>query len=118
MTEFSEKIKQWVTIDSQLKLIHEKTKEIRNKKTLLLEEISQYVLQNNIKYKTIEISDGNLKFYEKKEYSNLTYSYIEECLQELIKDEEQIDFVMNYLRDHREVKTSIDIRRKKNIVSK
>ena len=49
MTEFSEKIKQWVTIDSQLKLIHERTKEIRNKKSLLLEEISQYVLQNNIK---------------------------------------------------------------------
>ena len=93
MTEFSEKIKQWVTIDSQLKIIHEKTKEIRNKKSLLLEEISQYVLQNNIKNKTIEISDGNLKFYEKKEYSNLTFSYIEECLHKIILDKKHVEHI-------------------------
>lgn len=114
MTEFSEKIKQWVTIDSQLKLIHEKTKEIRNKKTLLLEEISQYVLQNNIKNKTIEISDGNLKFYEKKEYSNLTYSYIEECLHKIILDKKHVEHIMNYLRENRPTKTFMDIKRNYN----
>lgn len=114
MTEFSEKIKQWVTIDSQLKLIHERTKEIRNKKSLLLEEISQYVLQNNIKNKTIEISDGNLKFYDKKEYSNLTFSYIEECLHKIILDKKHVEHIMNYLRENRPVKTLMDIKRNYN----
>lgn len=111
MSEFSEKIKQWVTMDSQLKLIHEKTKEIRNKKSVLLDEISRYVQEKNIQNKTVEISDGSLKFYEKKEYANLTFSYIEECLNKIILDKKHVEHIMNCLRENRPVKTSMDIKR-------
>jgi hypothetical protein len=53
-----------------------------------------------------------LKLQEKTEYSSLSFVYIESCLSELILDEEQVNFVMDYLREHREIKTIIDIRRK------
>ena len=66
MSSFKEQIQQWVLIDNQLKIINEKTREIRNKKNELLDGISQYVKNNHIENKTIEISDGSLKFYEKK----------------------------------------------------
>ena len=111
MSEFKEKIQQWVAIDSQLKIINEKTREIRNKKGELLEEISQHVKKNNIENKTIEITDGSLKFYEKKEYSGLTYSYIEGCLGKIIADKKHVEHIMQYLKENREVKTSLDIRR-------
>lgn len=111
MSQFKEKIQQWVIIDNQLKIINEKTRDIRNKKNELLDEISQYVKNNNIENKTIEITDGSLKFYEKKEYSGLTYSYIEECLGKIIEDKKHVDHIMNYLRENRQVKTSMDIRR-------
>jgi len=114
MNPWNEKIKQWVTMDSQLKIIHEKTKEIRNKKALLLEEITKYVEENNIKNKTIEITDGSLKFYEKKEYAGLTYTYIEECLGKLIMDKKHVEHIMNYLRENRPSKTSMDIKRNYN----
>ena len=111
MQEINEKIKQWVSIDSQLKIINEKTKEIRNKKASLLDEITNYIQENNMKNKTIEISDGSLKFYEKKEYTGLTYAYIEECLGKIIEDKKHVDHIMNYLRENRPVKTTMDIRR-------
>ena len=111
MSQIKEKIQQWVSIDNQLKIINEKTREIRNKKSELLNEITEYVKNNKIENKTIEITDGSLKFYEKKEYSGLTYSYIEECLGKIIEDKKHVDHIMNYLKENREVKTSIDIRR-------
>jgi len=111
-------IQKWIAVDNQLQLLNEKTKKIRDWKKKLTEKISQMLEEKGWQNRILEIPDGELKLQEKNEYSTLSFGYIEECLQELMKDEDQIDFVMNYLRDHREVKTSIDIRRKKNIVSK
>ena len=108
---FIENVQQWVAIDSQLKIIHEKTKNIRNKKNELLKNINDYVQKNELQNSRIEISDGELRFYEKKEYSPLTYTYLEKCLGEIITDKKQIEYIMQYLRDHREIKSSQDIRR-------
>ena len=108
---FIENIQQWVAIDTQLKMIHEKTKNIRTKKNELLANINEYVQQNDLQNSRIEISDGELRFYEKKDYSPLTYSYLEKCLGEIIPDKKQIEYIMQYLREHREIKTSPDIRR-------
>jgi len=108
---FIENVQQWVAIDTQLKMIHEKTKTIRSKKNELLKNINDYVQNHELQNSRIEISDGELRFYEKKEYSPLTYTYLEKCLGEIIPDKKQIEYIMQYLREHREIKTSHDIRR-------
>jgi hypothetical protein len=108
---FIENVQQWVAIDTQLKMIHEKTKTIRTKKNELLKNINDYVQNHELQNSRIEISDGELRFYEKKEYSPLTYTYLEKCLGEIIPDKKQIEYIMQYLREHREIKTSQDIRR-------
>jgi hypothetical protein len=108
---FIKSVQQWVAIDSQLKIINEKTKSIRNRKTELLREITDYVKNNELQNTRVEISDGDLRFYEKKEYSPLTYTYLETCLGEIIPDKKQVEYIMMYLKDHRQIKTSQDIRR-------
>jgi hypothetical protein len=108
---FIENVQQWVAIDTQLKMIHEKTKTIRSKKNELLKNINDYVQNHELQNSRIEISDGELRFYEKKEYSPLTYTYLEKCLGEIIPDKKQIEYIMQYLREHREIKTCQDIRR-------
>ena len=108
---FIKNVQQWVAIDTQLKIINEKTKSIRNRKTELLREINDYVKNNELQNTRIEISDGDLRFYEKKEYSPLTYTYLETCLGEIIPDKKQVEYIMMYLKDHRQIKTSQDIRR-------
>jgi hypothetical protein len=110
-SKFIENIQKWVMIDSQIKLINEKVKKVRETKNQLLEKINKYVFENRIENTKIEISDGELRFYEKKEYQPMTFGYVEECLGKIISDKKQVDFIMNYLRENREITVSKDIRR-------
>ena len=112
-SDLIENIKNWVTYDSQLKLINDKTKILRENKNELTKSICNYATLNNIKSK-IEISDGTLTFCEKKDYSPLTYSYVEKCLGELINDKEKVDYIIEYMKSNREVTKSYDIRRSYN----
>ena len=108
--QFTVLIQKWVTADSQLKFLNDKTKQIRDIKQQLTENICTYVQDNNIN-KQIQISDGELRVYEKKEYSTLTFSYLKECLEKGIQNREHVDFILQYVRDNRETETNYDIRR-------
>lgn len=107
---FLENIKKWVVIDSQLKIIHEKTKKMRHMKHELTDQICYYKKSNNIHPK-ISISDGELIISEKKEYSPITFTYIEKCLQKIVSDQEHVEFIINYLKENREINVVSEIRR-------
>lgn len=109
--EFINNIKHWVNLDNQLKIVNEKTKLMRERKTLLNSQICEYANQNNIYNKHIEITDGVLKFYKRKEYKPLTYGFIEESLREIIPNKEHIEFILKHLKDKRETVIHDDIRR-------
>lgn len=116
--ELDKYIQKWVAVDNQLQLLQEKTKIMREWKKKLTNKISEKLQEKGLENCILEIPDGELKLQEKKEYASLSFGYIEECLRELIPDEEQVYFVIDYLREHREMKNVVDIRRKKNIVTK
>ena len=108
--EFIENIKEWVMLDSQMKIINEKTKKIRNRKSEINTKICDFAKNNNYQQK-ISISDGQLSFYEKKEYSPLTYGYVEKCLGELISDKKQVDYIIQYVKENRDIQVNWDIKR-------
>jgi hypothetical protein len=110
-TQFVENIQKWVILDKQLKLINEKTKEIRENKHRLTNDICGYIQNKSLSNTKIEISDGELKMYEKKEYSPLTFTYIEESLAKILTDKSQVDYIIEFLKKNREIKNSVDIRR-------
>ena len=62
---FIENVKQWVTIDNQLKIVNEKTRLMRERKQKINQEICDYAVHHNIDHKYIEISDGTLKFFKR-----------------------------------------------------
>ena len=103
-------VQKWVLLEGKLKEVNEKVKGMRDMKNQLTRNITEYMKINNLK-SNIEISDGELRFYEKKEYSALTYSYIEKCLKDIIADEKQVEYIIKYLKDNREQTTSTDIKR-------
>ena len=109
--ELIEKIQKWVTLDSQLKIVSEKTKQMREMKPQLNSQICDYMNAHNMAQNKINISDGELRIHEKKEYSSITFGYIERCLAELIKDKAQVNYIMQYLKDNREISTCSDIKR-------
>jgi hypothetical protein len=109
--EFVENIQKWVNIDTQLKSVHEKVKKARETKSQLLSNIYKYVEKKSLEDTTIEISDGELRFYEKREYQPISFGYVERCLEAILSDKKQVEYIMDYLHDHREVRTTKDIRR-------
>jgi hypothetical protein len=109
--DFVENVQKWVILDKQLKIINEKTKDIRETKQQLTEEICTYIKNKNMTNTKIEISDGELKMYEKKDYSPLTFTYVEESLAKILSDKSQVEYIIQYLKSNREIKSSLDIRR-------
>jgi len=109
--EFINNVKQWVNLDNQLKMVNEKTKTMRERKSLLNSQICLFVNENNINHTQIEITDGVLKFYKRKEYKPITYGFIENSLREIIPNKEHVDSILQYLKDKREIVTHDDIRR-------
>jgi hypothetical protein len=109
--QFVENVKQWVTIDNQLKIVNEKTRIMRERKHKLNQEICDYAIQQNIDHKYIEISDGTLKFFKRKEYKPITYTFLEKSLSEIISNKEQVSYIINHIKDKREIITHDDIRR-------
>lgn len=104
-------IKNWVLYDSQLKLLSEKLREIREKKGELQTLIVEQLKKKNMEKTVIEIGDGELKMVPKKEYSSLTFQYIEKCLTEIIPNAEHVQYIIEYLKSHREIKETTDLRR-------
>ena len=94
-----------------MKFVNEKTRQIRDSKNTLTKELCDYVHTQHMDNKVIDITNGELRFVEKREYSPLTFSYIKECLDEIIIDKSQVETIIQYLKDNREVKTSREIRR-------
>jgi len=108
--QFIENVQKWVLIDKQLKIVNEKTKKMREMKNTLSQDICEYMNENNMVNKKIGITNGELKVVEKKEYSPLSYGYIEKKLEEIIPDKSHVEYIIQYLKDKREISISQELR--------
>jgi len=108
---FEEQIQQWIQIDNQLKSFNEKIKELRDKKNNIFEQINNNIEENQLNNTTIKISNGQLKFVKIKETQPLTFKYLETCLSEIIKNEEQVKKIVEYIKNKRQFKYITEIKR-------
>jgi hypothetical protein len=110
---FEQQIQQWVSIDNQMKILNDKMKELRDKKNTISEQINNHVETSFPEgtNSSIKISDGQIKFIKVKETQQLTFKYLETCLSEIIKNEEQVKKIMEYIKNKREVKYVSEIKR-------
>ena len=115
MSEFLQtKIKQWVNCDNQLNVLKKESKQLRENRNNLNDEIMSYVHEHNLDNSVIEISDGTLKFQQTNYSSPLTFRFLETCLNECISNEEQVKKIIQYIKCKRSVKTNYEIKRKYN----
>lgn len=108
---FEESIKNWVAIDNEIKNYNNQLKDLRDKRSTISNNIINFASTNNLNNATIQISNGKLRFVEVKQQNPLTYKFIEECLSKCINNEEQVNIIMNFIREQREIKTSVEIKR-------
>ena len=105
------KIKRWVQLDTQLKVINERTKLMRDERGRLSGEICMDLNSAGISKQKIILPDGDLKVYEKKDYSPLTFGFLEQHLGTIMSDPQQVSYVIDYLKQKREIKCSNDLKR-------
>ena len=111
---FEQQIQQWVSIDNKIRLLNDQIKELREKKIKLSNNLNDYARENNLSNATIQISDGKLKFASTKVQSPLTFKYLEKSLGEIIKNENQVTQIVEYIKNKREVKVVSEIKRFSN----
>ena len=108
---FEQHIQQWVSIDNQMKQLTDKMKELRDKKNTLNDVIFNHVDNSNLSNASVQISDGKIKFIKTKDTQQLTFKYLEICLSEIIKNEDQVNKIVDYVKNKREVKYVPEIKR-------
>lgn len=109
--EFIKNVQKWNYIETQLKEVNEKTKKMRTLKNTFGEKVCEYLEKNPSIKNKIGIGKNQIQMYTKKEYTPLSFTYIENKLKEIIQDENQVDFVVSYLKEKREITTSNDLRK-------
>ena len=62
MEEFQNNIKQWVTIDNNIKTLSDNIKELKSERSEISDNILNFVEKENLNSTTVQINDGALKF--------------------------------------------------------
>jgi septal ring factor EnvC (AmiA/AmiB activator) len=108
---FENKIQQWVQIDNQLKKLNEEIKQLRDQRNSLETNLTSYAKTNNMSDKTIKIDNDKLKFVDTKVAEPLTFKYLEKTLGEIIKNETQVQLIMEHIKQKRTIKVVPEIKR-------
>lgn len=109
--EFQHSIREWVSLDNQIKTLNEQVKELRNKRQHVTTNIMTISEQHGYDDVTINISDGTLKVTDVRSTGSLTLNYVKTCLLECIHDEDKVEEIMEYIKENRPVKTTRDVKR-------
>jgi hypothetical protein len=108
---FENKIQQWVSIDNEIKTLNEKVKLLRDSRNNLSQNIITYANEQKLSKSTIKISDGKIKFTNTKIQEPLTFKYIENTLAEIITNETQLKYIIEYLKNKRSIKIITEMKR-------
>jgi hypothetical protein len=108
---FEEQVKQWVSTDNQMKLYSGRVKELRSQRNDIAHNLLTYVENKNLGGSIVQISDGKLKFQHTKITNPLTFRFVEECLHGCIQDENQVKYIIQYIKSKRSCRMVPDIKR-------
>lgn len=102
--DFKEKVSKWISVDDKIYNLNEELSLYRNERKELADEINKIAVERNLEDKTIEFPGGNLKFKRQKNTPTLSIKYVQQCLMEYMSNEEEVNKIMDYIKDNRESK--------------
>ena len=101
----NERIQECKTLDLQLKLLNDKVLQLREKKHDLNAQIIQYIENNNI-----QPTNYKIKINKMHVASQLSFKYLEKKLGDIIKNPSQVEQIVTYLKQKREIKVVTEIK--------
>ena len=108
---FEDNVRQWTILDTKIRLANSQIKEMRTMRDNLSKTVCEHMKQTGIDKRKIEIADSKIEVVEKKEYSSLTMGYLEKCLSAIIQEQDSVKHILQYIKDKRDIKKTIELRR-------
>ena len=133
-----ELLQKWAHMDTQLKQANEKIRKYREYKQDLSNQIFKHVNDARNKHQTptptptpgdvdddddeeavdefvpamltIQSTGGRIQVFERIEYASITFGYLEECLTEIIPEEEHVSYILDFIRDNRKIRRIPDMK--------
>ena len=112
--EFVNTIKKYVEIDDQIKSSMKALKVVKTRKKDLGKAIMNYMNQNSMKDKYINIGTGKIKCVTSSRSSAITRKHIENRLTEYFKNQDKAKQVTEFIYENRTKNESTSLRRSKN----
>jgi hypothetical protein len=111
ISTFDKQIQKWIELDNKLKKINNEIKTTREMKNDLEASIMEIVNNKKLLNTSISTTDGRLRFVETKSSNPLSLTFIEQCLHEIIPNASQVQHILKYIKDKREIKINPEIKR-------
>jgi len=108
---FENKIQQWIQLDNQIKRLNEQARNLREQKNSLETDLTNYAKNNHMTDTPVKVNHDKLKFIDTKVPEPLTFKYLEKTLGEIIKNETQINLIMEHIKQKRAIKVVSEIKR-------
>ena len=109
-TTLSKLVQQYIQLDEELDAIHSEQKVLREKRTQVQTQIIEYMKEHDLEHRTLKTGKTQLSIVSRKQYSTISFSYLEKTLSKLISDNSQVLSILQYLRDNRDVKQITELR--------
>ena len=111
VSAFDKQIQKWIELDNKIKKINSEIKITREMKNDLEASIMDVVNNKKLLNTSISTMDGRLRFIETKTSNPLSLTFVEQCLNEIIPNSSQVQNILKYIKDKREIKINSEIKR-------
>jgi len=111
ISAFDKQIQKWIELDNKLKKINNEIKITREMKNDLEASIMEIVNNKKLLNTSISTTDGRLRFIETKSSNPLSLTFVEQCLHEIIPNASQVQHILKYIKEKREIKINPEIKR-------
>jgi hypothetical protein len=108
---FDKQIQKWVEVDNKIKKTNAELKSSRELKNDLESSIMTTVNNKKLLNTSLSLPDGRLRFVETKTTNPISLTFIEQCLNDLIPNKSQVQHILKYMKDKREIKINSEIKR-------
>ena len=109
-TTFSQQIQKFILLEEELSKLQDQMKKLREEKMKTQTQITETMNERSWQKQKIEAGSYELSMIERKQYGTLTFSYLEETLPKIIPDKSQVDYVIQFLKSNRTIKTNQEIK--------
>lgn len=103
-------VAKWIKIDDKIQELNAELKQLRNDKNILETALTNYAKDNDMENSTVKVNNNKIKFCVTKTAEPITFKYLERNLCNIIKNEDQLQKTMEYLKDNREVKYNYSVK--------